>query len=49
VAAAFVLTLLPTVLIFTGVDANYSQVIQGVLVVAVVMVGGLATLRRRSA
>ena len=49
VAAAFVLTLLPTVLIFTGVDANYSQVIQGVLVVAVVMVGGLATLRRRAA
>ena len=49
VAAAFVLTLLPTVLIFIGVDANYSQVIQGVLVVAVVMVGGLATLRRRDA
>lgn len=49
VAAAFVLTLLPTVLIFLGVDANYSQVIQGVLVVAVVMVGGLATLRRRAA
>jgi ribose transport system permease protein len=49
VAAAFVLTLLPTVLIFLGVDANYSQVIQGVLVVAVVMLGGLATLRRRNA
>jgi ribose transport system permease protein len=49
VAAAFVLTLLPTVLIFLGVDANYSQVIQGVLVVAVVMLGGLATLRRRGA
>ena len=49
VAAAFVLTLLPTVLIFIGVDANYSQVIQGTMLVTVVMVGGLATLRRRAA
>jgi ribose transport system permease protein len=49
VAAAFVLTLLPTVLIFLGVDANYSQVIQGAMLVLVVMVGGLAALRRERA
>jgi ribose transport system permease protein len=47
VAAAFVLTLLPTVLIFMGIDSNYSQVIQGAMLVLVVMAGGLATLRRR--
>jgi ribose transport system permease protein len=49
VAAAFVLTLLPTVLIFMGIDSNYSQVIQGSLLVLVVMAGGLAALRRRNA
>lgn len=46
-AAAFVLALIPSDLIFLGVDPNYGQVIQGTLIVLVVMVGGLATLRRR--
>lgn len=48
-AAAFVLALIPSDLIFLGIDPNYGQVIQGTLIVLVVMVGGLAALRRRSA
>jgi ribose transport system permease protein len=42
VAAAFVLTLVKTILIIRGVDQNWAQVIQGTLIVLVVMVGGLA-------
>jgi ribose transport system permease protein len=42
VAAAFVLTLVKTILIIRGVDQNYAQVIQGSLIVIVVMIGGLA-------
>jgi ribose transport system permease protein len=42
ILAAFVLTLVKTVLIIKGVDQNYAQVIQGVLIVVVVMIGGLA-------
>ena len=42
VAAAFVLTLVKTILIIKGVDQNYAQVIQGTLIVLVVMIGGLA-------
>jgi ribose transport system permease protein len=42
IAAAFVLTLVKTVMILRGVDQNYAQVIQGALIVLVVMVGGLA-------
>jgi ribose transport system permease protein len=41
-AAAFVLTLVKTILIIKGVDQNYAQVIQGSLIVLVVMIGGLA-------
>ena len=41
-AAAFVLTLVKTILIIKGVDQNYAQVIQGTLIVIVVMIGGLA-------
>ncbi len=48
-AAAFILTLIPADLIFLGIDPNYGQVIQGIVIVLVVMVGGLATLRRKSA
>lgn len=48
-AAAFVLTLIPTDLIFLGIDPNYGQVIQGIVIVLVVMTGGLAALRRRRA
>jgi ribose transport system permease protein len=44
--AAFVLTLIPTDLIFLNVDPNYGQVIQGTMIVLVVMSGGLASLLR---
>jgi ribose transport system permease protein len=46
IVAAFVLTLVPADLILVGVDPNYGQVIQGVLIVLVVMAGGLAPLLR---
>jgi ribose transport system permease protein len=46
--AAFILSAAVTVLVFLGVDANYGQVIQGALIVAMVMLGGLL-LRRRAA
>ena len=46
--AAFILSAAVTVLTFLGADANYGQVIQGALIVAMVMLGGLL-LRRRSA
>jgi ribose transport system permease protein len=42
IVAAFVLTLVKTVMIIKGVNQNWAQVIQGALIVAVVMVGGLA-------
>ena len=47
IAAAFVLTLVKTILIIKGVDQNWAQVIQGTLIVLVVMIGGLAIRRRR--
>jgi ribose transport system permease protein len=40
IIAAFVLTLIPTDLIFLNIDPNYGQVIQGSLIVLVVMIGG---------
>jgi ribose transport system permease protein len=46
IVAAFVLTLVPTDLIFMGTDPNYGEVVQGVLIVLVVMAGGLAPLLR---
>jgi len=46
IAAAFVLTLVKTVLVIRGVDQNWAQVIQGSLIIVVVMLGALA-LRRR--
>lgn len=48
VLAAFILTLIPTDLIFLNIDPNYGQVIQGTLIVLVVMAGGLATLLKRT-
>jgi ribose transport system permease protein len=46
--AAFLLTLIPTDLIFLDIDPNYGQVIQGSLIVLVVMIGGLvAVLKSR--
>jgi ribose transport system permease protein len=44
--AAFVLTLIPTDLIFLNIDPNYGQVIQGTLIVLVVMLGGFVTVLR---
>jgi ribose transport system permease protein len=40
IIAAFILTLIPTDLIFLNIDPNYGQVIQGTLIVLVVMAGG---------
>jgi ribose transport system permease protein len=48
ILAAFILSAAVTVLTFMGADANYGQVIQGALIVAMVMLGGLL-LRRRAA
>lgn len=42
IAAAFVLTLVKTIMIIKGVNQNWAQVIQGTLIVVVVMIGGLA-------
>ena len=47
IAAAFILSLLSTILGFLSVDSNYAQVIQGVVLVLAVMVGGLLLRRRR--
>jgi ribose transport system permease protein len=47
VAAAFCLTLVPSIMVFQGIDPNYGQVIQGALIVVVVMLGGLLLLRER--
>jgi ribose transport system permease protein len=41
IVAAFILTLVKTILVLKGVDQNYAQVIQGSLIVLVVMIGGL--------
>jgi ribose transport system permease protein len=46
IAAAFVLTLVKTILVIKGVDQNYAQVIQGTVIVLVVMIGGLAIRQR---
>ncbi len=40
VVAAFILALIRSDLFFLGVDPNYSTVIQGVIMVVVVMIGG---------
>ena len=47
VAAAFCLTLVPSIMVFQGIDPNYGQVIQGALIVVVVMIGGLVLIRER--
>ncbi|MBV9672107.1 MAG: ABC transporter permease [Verrucomicrobia bacterium] len=46
VMAAFVLTLIPTDLIFLNIDPNFGQVIQGTLIVTIVMLGGFADMVR---
>jgi ribose/xylose/arabinose/galactoside ABC-type transport system permease subunit len=42
-----VVTLVKTMLILKGVDQNWAQVIQGALIIAVVLIGGLAIRQRR--
>lgn len=49
ITAAFVLSLIRVNLVFLGVDPNYSTVIQGVILIIVVMIGGLVALRRSRA
>jgi len=49
VAAAFILALIRLDLVFLGVTSDLSQVIQGVILAVVVMIGGLVELRRRRA
>jgi ribose transport system permease protein len=44
--AAFVLTLIPTDLIFLNIDPNFGQVIQGTLIVVIVMIGGFVEMER---
>ena len=46
VMAAFVLTLIPTDLIFLNIDPNFGQVIQGTLIVVIVMIGGFVEMER---
>jgi ribose transport system permease protein len=46
IAAAFVLTLVKSILVLEGVDQNWAQVIQGSLIVFVVMIGGLVVRQR---
>jgi ribose transport system permease protein len=49
IAAAFILALIRVDLVFLKVDPNYSTVIQGLILVVVVMVGGLVEYRRSRA
>lgn len=46
IMAAFILSLIVAILVFMGVNSNFSQVIQGGAMVIVVMIGGLLTWRR---
>ena len=48
IAAAFVLSILVSIMTFLGIDPNYAQVVQGALIVVVVMLGGLVLLRREA-
>jgi len=47
IAAAFILALIRSDLFFMGVDPNYSTVIQGIVLVIVVMIGGVVAMRRK--
>jgi ribose transport system permease protein len=48
IAAAYILSLIPAVLIYLGIDPNYGQMIQGLVIVIVVMIGGLGAVLRRA-
>lgn len=47
VLAAFVLTLIPAILLGMGVNSNVSVLLKGSIIIVVVMLGGLVELRRR--
>lgn len=49
ILAVFILALIRADLTFLNVDPNFSTVVQGVILIAVVMVGAFATLRRKTA
>jgi ribose transport system permease protein len=49
VATAVILIMLNPILIAMGVDSNSAQIIQGILIAGVMMVGGLVALRRERA
>lgn len=47
IIASFILAFIPMLLIFTNIDPNYGQVIQGVILVLVVMIGGMLAKRQQ--
>ena len=49
VLAAFVLTLIPAILLGMGTNSNVAVLLEGLIIILVVMLGGLLELRRRSA
>ena len=48
VLAAFVLTLIPAILLSLGINPNVATTVEGTIIIVVVMLGGLLELRRRS-
>lgn len=48
VIAAMVLGLIPAILLGLGLDPNYAEVVRGVIIIVVVLVGGALQLRRRT-
>ncbi|HLS13164.1 MAG TPA: ABC transporter permease [Beutenbergiaceae bacterium] len=47
VLAAFVLTLIPAILLSIGVNPNVATLLEGMIIIGVVMLGGLLEIRRR--
>ncbi|WP_152190298.1 ABC transporter permease [Georgenia satyanarayanai] len=48
VLAAFVLTLIPPILLSMGINPNVAVLLEGLVIIGVVMLGGLLELRRRT-
>lgn len=48
VLAAFVLTLIPAILLSMGVDSNMAVLLEGAIIIVVVMLGALLEIKRRS-
>ena len=47
VLAAFVLSLIPAILLSQGVNPNMATLLEGLIIIVVVMIGGLLEIRRR--